>query len=192
MINEDWSNYYEATKGEPPSPLLLRALDFVREKQKAIDIGGGPLNDAIYLINEGFDVTVIDKSPLMETTAKSVASEKLHTITAAFEDFDFPKEEYDLASGMFTLPFILPEHFNRVFTSIKNSLKIGGIFSGQFFGDRDEWKSNPNMTFHTKEQVEALLADLEVIVCKEREIDGPTAVVENKHSHIFYVIARKV
>lgn len=92
---------------------------------------------------------------------------------------------------MFALPFTKPEHFNTVFSKIKDSLKKEGIFCGQFFGDRDEWKTNPNMTFHTEEQVKELLNGLETISFKEDEKDDKTATGDMKHWHIFHIIARK-
>lgn len=187
----DWSDYYKATQAKPPRPLLVKALEQVSHKDKAIDIGGGALNDSKYLLNQGFEVTVIDKSPLVEQEAKNIPSNKLTSITTSFEDFNFPKEEYDLASAMFSLPFTPPNQFTEVFEKVKNSLKKGGIFCGQFFGDRDEWKTNTDMTFHTKEQVQELLKDLEIISFSEDEKDAKTAKGDMKHWHLFHIIARK-
>jgi len=192
MTNKDWSDYYKATKTKPPRPLLVKVLEYVPDKGKAIDIGGGALNDTRYLLDQGFDVTVIDKSPLMEDEAKNIPNNKLHAYTASFEDFNFPKEEYNLASAMFALPFTDPEHFNKVFSKIKDSLKKGGVFCGQFFGECDEWKTNPHMTFHTKEQAQELLNGLEIISFKEDEKDDKTATGDMKHWHIFHIIARKI
>lgn len=188
---KDWSDYYKATKEKPPRSLLVKAIEYVSNKDKAIDLGGGTLNDTKYLLDQGFDVTVIDKSPLMEQEAENIKSNKLHAFRVGFEDFDFPREEYDLASAMFALPFTAPTHFDEVFKKIKGSLKKGGIFCGQFFGDRDEWKTDSSMTFHTKEQVQELLGDLDVVSFKEDERDDKTAKGEMKHWHVFHIIARK-
>lgn len=192
MTDKDWSNYYKATAVKPPRPLLVKALEHVKNKSKAIDLGGGALNDAKYLIGQGFDVTVVDKSPLVEQEAKNMPSDKLHVHTSSFEEFDFPTDEYDLASAMFALPFTSPSYFESVLLKIKDSLKKDGVFCGQFFGERDEWKTNPNMTFHTKDQVEKLLSDLEIILFKEDEKDDKTAKGDMKHWHVFHVIARKL
>ncbi|MEI8249040.1 MAG: class I SAM-dependent methyltransferase [Candidatus Taylorbacteria bacterium] len=191
MSEKDWSDYYKVTKAKPPRPLLVKALEYVANRDKAIDLGGGALNDTKYLLEQGFDVTVIDKSPLMEQEAKNISSDKLHTFTTSFEDFKFPKAEYDLASAMFALPFTVPDHFTKVFEEIKSSLKKGGVFCGQLFGDRDEWKMNSNMTFHTKEQAQELLGNLEVISFKEDEKDDRTAKGDMKHWHMFHFIAKK-
>lgn len=188
---KDWSEYYEITKSKPPTKLLVKALEYVPEKDKAIDIGAGALKDARYLLEQGFDVTAIDKSPLMEQEAKALDNDNLHAFTTSFEDFNFHKNEYDIASSMFALPFTAPEHFEKVFNEIKLSLKKGGIFCGQFFGINDEWSKNPKMTFHTEEQVRDLFVDFEILSLKEIEEDGTTANGTPKHWHVFHVIARK-
>jgi len=191
MIKKDWSDYYQATKLKPPRPLLIRAIEYVKNKDKAIDIGGGALNDTKYLLEKGFEVIAIDKSPLMNEESKKIPHSKLSAITTSFENYHFPKEEYDIASAMFALPFTSPKHFEKVFSNIKESLKKGGIFCGQLFGDRDEWKNNSEMTFHTKEQVKKLLGDIEIIYLNEEEKESKTAVGDMKHWHIFHIIARK-
>lgn len=188
---KDWSEYYEITKAKPPSKLLVKALEHITSKGKAIDIGAGALKDTRYLLEQGFEVTAVDKSPLMEQEAKALGRDKLHAFTTSFEDFDFPENEYDIASSMFALPFTEPEHFEVVFNKIKSSLKKSGIFCGQFFGLNDEWSKNPKMTFHTETQVKELLKGFEIFSFKEVEEDGTTANGTPKHWHIFHVIARK-
>lgn len=188
---KDWSEYYDITKVKPPSKLLVKALDYVANKGKAIDIGGGALKDTKYLLKEGFDVTVIDNSPLMEQEAIVLESDKIHAFTTSFEDFDFPEYEYDIVSAMFALPFTKPSCFSEVFGKIKNSLKKDGIFCGQFFGVHDAWSQNKNMTFHTEAQIRELLSGFEILSLIEVEEDGVTANGTPKHWHIFHVIAKK-
>lgn len=188
---EKWSEYHNITKLKPPRPLLVKALEYVSIKNKAIDIGGGALNDTRHLLEKGFDVTVIDKSDSMEEEVKSIKNKKLHSFVVGFEDFDFPKNEYDIASAMYALPFIEPKNFDNVFIKIINSINTGGVFCGHFFGIRDEWSENPKMTFHIKEKIEDLLKDLELIYFKEEEKDGVTAKGINKHWHVFHIIAKK-
>lgn len=192
MSERNWKIYYEATKAKPPRPLLVKAIEFVENKGKAIDLGAGNLNDTKFLLNEGFEVIAIDKSPLMAEEAKNIPHEKLRVQTVGFEEFNFPTEEYDLATAMFALPFTSPQRFNEVFEKIRNSLKKGGIFCGQLFGDRDEWKTDTRMTFHTEEEAKKLFSGFEVIFFKEDEKDDKTAAGVMKHWHIFHFIIRKI
>lgn len=186
-----WESFYQKTKELPPSPLLVEAMFFTNPHGKAIDIGGGGLKDTRYLLDQGFHVTVIDKEDALYEMAAALNNDRLQAVVTSFEDYAFPEATFTLASAMFSLPFISPEAFTRVFTAIKRALVPGGIFCGQLFGVHDAWSVNPRMTFHAKEQVEGLLADLEIIELREREYDGKLASGEPKHWHVFNVIARK-
>ena len=90
------------------------------------------------------------------------------------------------------MPFNNPETFPAVFANIVGSLKKGGIFTGQLFGNNDEWnRGDGKYNFHTKEQVQDLLSSLEIIELTEEEKDEPKANGVIKHWHIFNIIARK-
>jgi len=190
--NNAWSDYFEITRNNPPSKLLVKALEYVVKKDKAIDIGAGALKDTRFLLENGFDVTAVDKSDLMAKEAKAIKSEKLHCVVSSFADFDFQKDEFDIASAMYALPFNSPESFDVVFVKIKGSLVKGGIFCGQFFGVHDAWSDDKKMTFHTKEQVEKLLFDMGVILLDEEEKNDKTANGKMKHWHIFHFVAMKL
>ena len=188
---KDWSEFYEITRSKPPRDLLVQALKYVSQKGKVVDIGGGALRDTRHLLKEGFDVVVIDKSPLVADEAKSIANERLHVHITAFEDFIFPADTYVLASAMYALPFCEPRHFCELIRKIKSSLQPGGIFCGQLFGDRDEWSNNAKMTFHTIDKAKELLSDMEIISFNEEEKDDTAGKGETKHWHVFHFIARK-
>ena len=187
---KDWSQYYDITRTKPARELLIEALSYVKSAGKAIDIGGGALRDTKYLLEKGFDVTVIDKSPLLEKEVRELKNKRLHFVVTSFADFKFPVNEYILASAMHSLPFCEPTHFSQVVTNIKSSLEKGGIFCGQMFGDCDMWADNPEMSYHTIDQAKELLKDLELIIFRE-EKDFDTLNGETKCRHIFHFIARK-
>lgn len=188
---KDWTAYYENTKRDPPSELLIKALNFVVHKNEALDIGAGALKDTKLLLEQGFNITAIDQSPLMKIEADALHNHKLFAMTSSFEEFDFPKNKYEIVSAMFALPFLHAQNFDIVFEKIKQSLKKNGIFCGQFFGVSDDWSKNNSMTFHTAAQVKELCDELEIISFSEIEKDGFTADRMLKHWHFFNVIARK-
>lgn len=190
--NPDWSGFYERTKENPPSELLIEALKFVQHKEKAIDIGGGALKDSRYLLKAGFDVTDLDQEELKPEYSKDLDPKTFHHVAMTFAEFDFPTEEYDIANAMYSLPFTSPETFNQILQNIKKSLHPGGILSGNFFGDRDKWNGDAGMTFHTLEQTKQLLEDMEVLSFEEKEWDAKTAGGEFKHWHVFEFIAKKI
>lgn len=191
-MKKDWSEYYKITGNKPPSKLLIKAIKYVKNKNKAVDIGGGVLKDTKYFLEQGFDVTVIDSSELMAREAKKIKSDKLYYFVSSFANFNFLKDEFDIASAMYALPFNPPDTFDEVFYKIKKSILKEGIFCGQLFGVRDEWRNRAEMTFHTKKEAEKLLSDMEIIYFKEEEKNDVTANGTPKHWHIFHFIARKI
>lgn len=187
----DWAEFYEITQNRPPSKLLVKALEYLTYKNKAIDIGGGALKDTRYLLSLGFDVTIIDQAQLMAVEAKKIKSDKLHYFITSFDKFHFPEDAFDIASAIYSLPFNPPETFDGVFENVKKSLKKDGIFCGQLFGDRDGWSKNPEMTFCTKAEAQELLKDMETISFEEEERDGTLANGTPKHWHVFHFIAKR-
>ncbi len=189
---KDWSEYYKITANKPPSKLLVKALGFVKNKNKAIDIGGGALKDTRYLLGQGFDVTVIDKSDLMADEAQKISSNKLHYFVSDFDKFNFPESKFDIALSIFALPFNPPETFDIVFERIKKSIVSGGIFCGQLFGIKDQWSKKSDMVFFTEKQARNLFSGMEIIEFVEEQGDGTTANGLPKYWHIFHFIARKI
>lgn len=171
----------------PPHELLVEALSYVKSTGKIIDIGGGTMRDAKYLLQKGFDVTVIDKSPLLEKEAVGIKNEHLHVFVSSFENFQFPINEYVLASAMHSLYYCELEQFSRVITNIKSSLKKGGIFCGQMFGPYDEWSKKLKRAYQTADEARGYLKDLEILSFQEEDTgEGCT-----KHWRVYNFIARK-
>jgi len=184
---KDWSEYYDVTRSQPPHELLVKALSYVKNTGKAIDIGGGALRDTGYLLQKGFEVTVIDSNPLLEKEVREINNERLHFFVTTFENFHFPVNEYILASAMHSLSYCEPVLFDRLIMNIKSSLKTGGIFCGQMLGTYDEWSKNLQRTYQTADEARDYLKGLEILLFHEEE----TEEGRTKHWHIFNFIARK-
>lgn len=198
MASDDWGSFYRITRDNPPWPLLMRAAGMAGEKGRALDLGAGGGRDTRYLLAQGFEVTAVDAQP--ESVALLAAlpeelkpfQERLRAVESRFEDFPFEPGGYDLINAQFTLPFMAPAGFAAVFARIKDALAPGGVFSGQFFGDRDEWNtSDTTMTFLTRAQAEAQLGGLEVVEFRDLEEDGNVADGRPKHWHVYHILARK-
>lgn len=190
MLPFSWDQFYELTRSAPHWPLLQRAVSHLDHKKDALDLGAGAGRDTIYLLEQGFNVTAMDR----ETSAMAILTElnnpKLKVVQSAYDDFPFA--QYDLINAQYALPFNPPATFNVVFDRIKQALRPGGVFTGQFFGVHDQWNQpDSDMTFVSREQAQELLSDLEVIEFQEVELDGTTADQTPKHWHLFHIIARK-
>ena len=188
-----WAEHLQQTKEAAPSGSLIRALSFVVQKDQALDLGGGGLRDTRYLLSQGFQsVTVIDREPSVVQLASNLPTDKFQALVQDFDTFEFPTETYDIINAQYSLPFNPPETFHRVMEGIKRSLKTGGVFCGQLFGDQDEWNTpGTTFTFHTEHDAKLLFSDMELIDFQEKVRDAILADGKLKHWHVFNIIARK-
>jgi SAM-dependent methyltransferase len=186
-----WARYYDASNDEPRETLLYALERFGdRPGRLAVDLGCGAGRDAAELLRRGWHVLAIDSEEegLERLRARPESGPALETRRARLEEAKWPTA--DLVNSSFALPFCAPDRFPEVWARVFASLPPGGRFSGQLFGDRDEWAAD-GLTVHTRAEAEALLADFELERFDEVEEDGRTALGAEKHWHIFHVVARK-
>ncbi len=199
VFERDWSAYYNAVVNRPPRDTLLAALErfdaeeSATQSRFAVDLGCGEGRDTVELLRRGWRVLGIDGE--QEAIARllsrpDINPERLETQVTRFEEVILP-DSVDLVNASFSLPFCPPEHFPSLWEKIVASLASGGRFCGQLFGDRDSWAIYTSMNHHTREQVEVLLQPFEVEVFEEEDHPGKTALGEDKHWHLFQIVARK-
>jgi tellurite methyltransferase len=188
----NWPDFLAVTQGAPHWPRVEQAAALFPHPGRALDLGCGAGRDTRYLLSKGWHVTAIDREDASMAALAQLPQDNLRAVQSAIEDFAFEPAAYDLISAQFSLPFIPPTHFAATFTRIKQSLKPGGIFTGQFFGVHDSWNSPEfNMSFATQQQAEELLDGLQIMELIEEEKEGKTALGEPHHWHAFHILARK-
>jgi tellurite methyltransferase len=187
-----WPDFIAATKDSPPWPLVERAAALFERPGHALDLGAGAGRDTQYLLARGWRVTAVDSEPTAIAVLQTLPQDNLRVVQSSFEDFAYEREAFDLVSAQFALPFIPKARFGAVFARIKQAIRPGGVLTGQFFGLHDEWNApDTEMTFLTREQVDALLDDLHVRALTEEDHMGTTATGGRKHWHVFHVLAQK-
>ena len=206
MSSDLWLRYMQATAGRDPRPLLLRALDCLPELSgqggRALELGAGAGSDTLALLQAGWEVLVVDTTaPTLEATrdlAREAGLEhRLTTLHLRFEELQLVPAEFDLVHASYALPFCDPAHFDRLWASLCATLRPGGMFAGQLFGDRDAWAREPPegvvgpMTFLSRERVEQLIAGFEVVELEEEERERPTTMGVLKDWHLFHLLLRR-
>jgi tellurite methyltransferase len=200
-MSESWGRYYDATGDQPRETLLFALKRFESEGDSneegwfAIDLGCGAGRDTAELLRRGWRVLAVDAEEgaierlLRRDDLGSDDVGRLETQVARFEEARLPSA--NLINSSFALPFCPPTQFEAVWQRIVVSLRRGGRFSGQLFGNRDGWAPAPDMTFQTRGEAEELLRGFNVERFTEVDEDGQTAVGDPKHWHLFHVVARK-
>lgn len=189
--------YYEATRAHGASEALIEALDYTPGREAALDLGSGAGRDTLFLLSEGFDKVVAVDSHTEGVKLIAHIPEDLQAhlefVQVSFDDFDFGSNSFDVINAQYSLAFNPRDTFEEMFGRLKASLRPGGIFVGNFFGDRDEWNTSADIRIYlTKGQVAALFSDMEMLAFEEvDDPEGVTARGTKKHWHRFDVIARK-
>jgi membrane dipeptidase len=178
---------YFAAAGDEPRPTLLDAVARFDAPGFAVDLGAGTGRDTAELLRRGWRVLAIDSEADAVDRLRELAGDSV--LHARFENARWP--ECDLVNASYALPFCAPEAFPALWARIVASLRPGGRFSGQLFGDRDEWAGD-RITTQTRTEVDELLAPFAVEHFEEFEGQGQTAIGATKHWHLFHVVARKV
>jgi SAM-dependent methyltransferase len=194
-MTETWTRYYDAAGDSPRATLRSALRRFELEgvtRGVGVDLGCGAGRDTVALLESGWTVYAVDaeSEAIERLLAISPTTDRLHTQVARFAVAEWPP--CDLVNSSFALPFCHPSDFATVWDRIVASLRTGGRFSGQLFGNRDGWAVNDDMTFHTRNDAEALFSAFERESFDEVEEDGQTATGKPKHWHVFHVVARKL
>lgn len=158
-------------------------------------------NEAVYYAINGFKVTQIHMNPSSLETVKETF--------AAYPDISFKdpaneSETFDVVSSVLCLPFLSKDIFPPFCQELFATIKPGGYFVGNFFGNEDGWaNNNPQMKFLSAAEARAMFdpntTDFAGFVnaCehqpgfKETKETAPMAQGGSKYWHIFSVIAQK-
>jgi tellurite methyltransferase len=199
VAGADWSTYYEKTGTRPPRNTLIRALDaFDREglssDRFAVDLGSGSGRDTIEIIRRGWPVLAVDAAfeaiEGLKSRSDLPGGASIETQLSRYENMILPR--CDLVNAGFSLPLCPKRAFAAVWQNIVATLKPGGRFSGQLYGDRDDWAGNSEMTHLAPSEVLDLLQPFEIEYLKEEEDDSVTPRGGAKRWHIFHIVARKL
>jgi len=190
----DWPEFQRRTLDIPPRKMLVKALTLFGDfAGVAVDLGCGSGVDTIKLVEHGWKVYAVDSVPdgFDNIRAKLPADKRdnVEFVHAHFEDLDIP--ETDLIYSSFSIPFCKPESFDDFWAKIVNAIRPGGRFSGNLFGEKDEWIYMQDVTFITIDHIDELFKGFEIEYFKEQYSEGPSVLTPTKLWHLFEIAAKK-
>jgi SAM-dependent methyltransferase len=173
-----------------PRDALFEVLAMFREPGTAIDLGCGAGVDTAAMLAAGWTVFATDAQPeaIARTRRRAPEGARLTTVLSPMEEVQLPPA--DLVWASYSLYFCDPERFPGLWERVREAVRRGGRFAGQFLGDRDTWASERDMPWFDRCGVEALFDGWEVERFEVEDEDGEAWAVP-KHWHVFHVVARK-
>lgn len=165
------------------------------EAGRALDLGCGALRDSKFLAEHGYSVKAVDKSQKAREVYDEIEENIKDQISLSITDLtelELAEDEYELVNSQWTLHFLPPKEFQNFWQDMKESLSEDGVLAVTLLGPEDEWNKPENdMNFHTQEEVESLLSNMEIIRYEEQTREAEKADGESKYWHIHEVIAKK-
>ncbi len=198
QFQPQWMQYHQAGGERPPRPTLMRALDYYAQDPHplppfAVDVGCGDGRDTAELLRQGWRVVAIAGEPEVIARLRQhpdLDRTYLETRVQRLEDLTLPPD-VTLVNASFCLPFCPPEHFPDLWEEIIAALSVGGRFCGQLLGEQDSWAVYTDINNHNRDEVDQLLIPFDIEWLDEENQLGQTALGEDKHWHIFNIVARK-
>jgi SAM-dependent methyltransferase len=197
VTDTHWPDYYKVTAERPAWGTVTQAagsfieLDPGAPPRLAVDLGCGAGRDTRELLQRGWRVISVDKTPqgieTLESLTPAEDRARLQTHVADVADFEIPA--CDLVNANLILPFLSAEAYAATWHRIRESIVPGGRFSGMLFGDRDQAAGEPDMTCPSPEVIRGHLEGFAIEHWDEKEEDGQTALGEPHHFHLIEVVA---
>lgn len=188
MDGRRWAEYNAAQADRDARPLARLAAETAgaARGRHAVELGCGIGREAMFLAHLGWSVHTFDADP--SVAARVGAARGIEHTTARLQDLrELPPCE--LLLSCVALPYVPRDDFPVVWNAILRSLRPGGVLAVDLFGERDEWVGSDG-TFLTRDEVDAMIAGLDVVSLVEEERDG-RAFSGPKHWHTFELVARR-
>jgi tellurite methyltransferase len=129
----DYNNKYSNTEcywGANPHSLVVELAKLLPAGAKILDLGAGEGKDAIYLVEQGFDITAVDSSKIGIKKIKQLAQQQDLSIKVKVDDIISYLDKcgtYDAIIGINVLQFLKQNDINKVIENIQSKTNSEGF-----------------------------------------------------------------
>jgi cyclopropane fatty-acyl-phospholipid synthase-like methyltransferase len=190
-----WEKNYKQDKylwGLSPDKIVVEILKY-KNSGEVLDIGVGYGRNAIFLVQNGFDVTGVDISKTAIELYVDLAKKKNLKVKAILSDIENfkMKKIYDVVLSTSTLHFLKEKEVKKVFDKIKICTKSNGLNVIEIFTKNNSSKDYPYL-FENNE-LKAYYDDWKILSYNEYQTDWEKHGEKGKlHKHeIAYIMAQK-
>lgn len=133
-----WTEFFSGANqafNELPEAALLKFLPAV-PKGRALDVGAGLGQNAVFLARQGFAVEALERDPEMARRLREKAAKDglgVKVIESSIESLELPERKYSLIIAAWVFQFVSPENTLRVLKKLEMALAPGGfLYIGTF------------------------------------------------------------
>lgn len=184
------------TQRHEPRVMCRRVLDLAGPGagRRALDLGCGAGVETTAMLAAGWQVTAVDPAPRTAAVAVPEALRPGLDLRPTRLQDALPLPAADLVHASYSVPFVPPADFDRVWAGIRAAVRPRGWLAVTVFGERDDWARDPalatTITFRDRAALDAMFAGLDVVELDEQDQPGES-FCGPKHWHVFEVIARR-
>lgn len=121
------------TYGSRPNVFLAEQAARIPPGSSVVDLGAGEGRNAVWLAEQGFDVTAVDYSAVGLEKAQKLADERGVTIKTELADISLWKPNRLWDAAVCTFLHLSLNHRIKFYTAVQAALRPGGFFIGQWF-----------------------------------------------------------
>jgi tellurite methyltransferase len=174
--NELYSKQERVFRGGVPEKIVVDAATLLPQGAQVVEFGAGQGRNAIYLAEQGFNVTAIDLAKVGVETINKLAEEgSLPNLKAEIGDVrDGITDDYDMAVSTFMLHHLTREEALRAIAEIKEHTRAGGLNTLTVFtkeGDFAKLPGSDKYFYPEPDEMRELYSDWEVLTYNEHK--GP-------------------
>ena len=157
-------------------------IEKLPKKGKVLDLGTGLGGNSIFLAEQGFKVTCLDKDKEVIDFIKK-EHPKINAFNKDILEFDFHENEYDLIIARAILHFFSLENVNVIMSRIITSLKKNGLFYFTVTSVGDpSYNKRKDRHFFSKEELEKIFSKNMILEIEEKILKDDHPPI-GKHRH---------
>lgn len=183
--------------GTAPNSFLASQVERFGSGISVLSVADGEGRNAVWLAEQGCQVTATEISPVALGKAQKLAATKQVTVewlAADILNWTWPQDAYDAVVGIF-IQFATPEERPRQIAGMKQAVRPGGFLLLQGYTPKqlDYRTGGPSAVenLYTEVLLRTLFADWEIILLREHEDVLEEGTAHRGRSALIDLVARK-